>query len=157
MTEPGADNAARGYTITRVFDAPRPLVWKMWTEPEHYGAWFGLEGSGMTDVEMDVRPGGTWSGTMLIPDGPEIHWLGMYLEVEEPERIVIAITDQAPLQEPYETFTVVFNDLGEKTEIVLRQSGGNLTDEQYEETREGTNHFLDRMADHLAKIIRNMG
>ena len=157
MTESDAGNAARGYTITRVFEAPRQLVWNAWTQPEQFAQWFGLEGSGMKDVEMDVRPGGTWRGTMLIPEGSDIHWLGLYLEVDEPERLVVAITDQEPLVEPYETLTAVFSDAGDKTEMHLRQSGGNLSDEQYEEAKVGTNAFLDRMEEHLGRIVRNLG
>jgi hypothetical protein len=51
----------------------------------------------------------------------------------------------------------VFNDAGDKTEMVLRQRGGHLTDEQYDETKAGTNAFLDRMDEHLGRIVRNLG
>ena len=55
MTENATtDNAARGYTITRIFDAPRELVWKAWTEPDQFAHWFGLEGSRLEAVQMDV-------------------------------------------------------------------------------------------------------
>ena len=154
MTENPATgiDAERGYTITRVFDAPRELVWKAWTEPARFAQWFGLPGSTMQDVTMDVTPGGSWSGTMLIPDGADILWRGFYLEVVEPERLVVAFSDEDIIGDRYDTFTVTLTDLGGTTEQVLRQSGGHLTDEQYEQAKEGTGIFLDRMAELLGEM-----
>lgn len=145
------DNAARGYTITRVFDAPRALVWKAFTEPDQFAQWFGGADSRLESVTMDVRPGGAWSATMVLADGNTIPWSGEYREVVEPERLVMAFTDQDILGPDYELFTVSLADLGDKTELVLRQSGGHLTDEQYGQAKEGTSSFLDRMAELLAR------
>jgi uncharacterized protein YndB with AHSA1/START domain len=93
-----------------------------------------------------VRPDGRWSGTMVIPDHPEIYWRGFYVEVVEPERLVMVISDEE-LREPYETYSLTLNDVGGKTELVLRQSGGNLSDEEYENAKAGTSTFLDAMAE----------
>jgi uncharacterized protein YndB with AHSA1/START domain len=144
-------NAERGYTITRTFDAPRELVWKAWTEPEQFGEWFGGPDATMKDLTMDVRPEGRWSGTMMGPGHPDIDWRGIYLEVSPPERLVVAFSDQEILGDEYETFTVILTDAGGKTEMVLRQSGGHLTDEQYEEAKQGTSMFMDTLADVLAR------
>ncbi|MGZ8648567.1 MAG: SRPBCC domain-containing protein, partial [Solirubrobacteraceae bacterium] len=53
---------ARKITITRVFDAPRELVWKAWTEPEHLARWWGPQGRStpVDSITLDVRPGGTF-------------------------------------------------------------------------------------------------
>jgi uncharacterized protein YndB with AHSA1/START domain len=144
-------NAERGYTITRTFDAPRDLVWKVWTEPEQFAYWFGGTETRMEDVELDVRPGGKWSGTMVIPDGSQIHWHGHFLDVEEPQRLVLALSDVEGGEE-YDLFTVTLAERGDKTELVLRQSGGHLTDAQYEQAKQGTGTFLDAMADLLARL-----
>ena len=92
--EPGTGE--RGFTLTRVFDAPRDRVWKEWTEPERFADWFG--GTDLpvplSSVSMDVRPGGRWRLTMLVPRGREIHWEGEYREVAEPERLVFTVTDR---------------------------------------------------------------
>jgi uncharacterized protein YndB with AHSA1/START domain len=152
MTDtPTADEKERGYTITRVFDAPRALVWQAWTTPEHFAVWFGGSQARMESVVMDVRPGGLWSGTMVLPDGNTIDWRGNYREVEEPQRLVMAVTDQ-PAGDEYELYTVVLTEMGDKTQMVLRQSGGHLTDEEYGFAKQGTATFLDAMADLLTRL-----
>lgn len=144
-------NAERGYTITRLMHAPRELVWRCWTDPEQYAVWFGGHDGRMEDLQMDVRPGGQWSATMVLPDGATIGWKGHYLEVDEPTRLVVAFTDQDILGAAYETFTVSLTDLdGSRTEMVVRQHGGHLTDEQYVQGKRGTGIFLDVMAELLA-------
>jgi uncharacterized protein YndB with AHSA1/START domain len=139
-------DSERGYSITRTFDAPRELVWKAWTEPDQFGQWFGGAQASMKDVKLDVRPDGQWSGTMVIPDHPEIFWRGFYVEVVEPERLVMVISDEE-LREPYETYSVTLTEVDGKTEQVVRQSGGNLSDEEYLEAKAGTATFLDAMAE----------
>jgi uncharacterized protein YndB with AHSA1/START domain len=144
-------NRERGYTITRVFAAPRELVWDAWTDPAQFAEWFGGPQYPMVDMKMDVRPEGKWSGTMHVGDDHKISWRGWFIELAKPERLVMAISDQDIVDDKYETFTVTLADLGGKTEMVLRQSGGNLTDEQYEQAKEGTSAFMDAMAELLAR------
>lgn len=50
----------RELTITRILPAPRPLVWKVWTDPVHLARWWGPKGFSTTTREMDLRPGGIW-------------------------------------------------------------------------------------------------
>src|SRR4051812_49989314 len=86
-----------GLTITRVFEAPRELVWREWTEPERFADWYGgPEGVIPLDtVEMDVRPGGTWRATMYFgPDRREIRWSGEDREVEPPHRLLVPPPDR---------------------------------------------------------------
>src|SRR5438093_9715892 len=81
----------REFTITRVFDAPRELVWKAWTDPEQVARWFGPRGisTPRSTITMDVRPGGTFALTMIgDDDGKEYPSGGTFLEVVEPERLV---------------------------------------------------------------------
>ena len=140
----------RGYTITRTFDAPRELVWQAWTDPKQFAVWFGGPTTQMSDLAMDVRPGGAWSGTMVLPDGATIDWGGNFLEVEPPQRLVLTLNDQDILGAEFETMTVTLSDLGGRTGLVLRQSGGHLSDEQYAAAMQGTGSFMDAMADLLA-------
>src|ERR1017187_1485593 len=144
-------NAPRGSPITRFFAAPRELVWKALTEPEQFAQWFGLVGSRLEAVSMDVRPGGRWSATMIIPGAPEMAWEGHYEEVAEPERLVMTLLDRQVQDRVYELMTFTLTNIGDKTDMVLRQSGGHLTDEQYGQANEGTAAFLDRMAELLAR------
>ena len=61
--------ADREIVATRVFDAPRDLVFRMWTDPAHIVHWWGPNGFTTTIHEMDVRPGGMWRFIMHGPDG----------------------------------------------------------------------------------------
>ena len=144
------NNADRGYTITRVFDAPRQLVWNAITEAEQFAQWFGPVDSTLDIHEMDVRPGGAWRATLHF-NGMEMPWSGRWEEVVEPERVVLAFADAPSLGDEFDLLTMTLTSLGDKTELVLRQSGGHLTDEQYEQAREGTAGFLDRMAGLLVR------
>jgi uncharacterized protein YndB with AHSA1/START domain len=77
--------------IERTFDAPIDLVWRMWTEPEHFKVWFGPDGVAIPVAKMDVRVGGTRLVCMEVqsPAGPMRMWFtGEYLEVIEHERLV---------------------------------------------------------------------
>jgi uncharacterized protein YndB with AHSA1/START domain len=63
--------ADRQIVTTRVLDAPRELVFKMWTDPEHIVQWWGPKGFTTTTYSMDVRPGGVWRFVMHGPDGTD--------------------------------------------------------------------------------------
>jgi uncharacterized protein YndB with AHSA1/START domain len=145
VTEPGI-------TITRIFEAPRELLWREWTEPERFADWYGgAEAEIPVDtVTMDVRDGGQWRATMFAgPGRREIQWKGVYREVVPPERLVFTVTDQPG--EAFELVTVVLNDLGDgRTEMVMSQTGGGLTPEGYERAAQGWGKFFDRMAERLA-------
>lgn len=141
-----------GFTITRVFDAPRELVFKAWTEPARFAQWFGLRDSTipLESVAMDVRPGGGWRATMIAgPERMEIQWKGAYREVVPPERLVFTLSDQ-PGDEA-EVVTVSLTDLGGKTEMVFQQRGGHLTEEGYARAAEGWSAFFERLAEHVAQ------
>jgi uncharacterized protein YndB with AHSA1/START domain len=141
-----------GFTMTRVFDAPRELVWKEWVEPERFADWFGGSESEipLSSVSMEVSPGGKWQATMFAgPGRHEIHWKGEYREVVEPERLVLTMCDQ-PDDDVFELITVVLTDLGDgRTEMLLEQRG-QMRPEQYERAESGWSTFFDRMAERLA-------
>jgi uncharacterized protein YndB with AHSA1/START domain len=141
-----------GITITRVFDAPRDLVFRAWTEPERFARWFGPDDSEVpvSTVSMDVRPGGAWRATMFAgPERHEIRWWGVYREVVPPERLAFTISDQ-PGGEG-EIVTVVLTDIGDdKTEMVFHQGGGHLPPDEYPRAKQGWTAFFERMAAHLA-------
>src|ERR1700730_16992766 len=71
--------------ITRVFDAPRALVFKVWTDPRHAKNWWGPRDCPATHLEMDVRPGGAWRGRLRATnDGKELGLGGVFREVVAP-------------------------------------------------------------------------
>ena len=86
------DNASQdAVIIERSFDAPADLIWKMWTEPEHFKAWYGPDGCAIPVARMDVRVGGNRQVCMEMetPAGPMQMWFaGEYLEIVEGKRLV---------------------------------------------------------------------
>ena len=82
------DTPDREIIITRVFDAPRELVWQAMTDPNHVVHWWGPRGFSTTIETMDVRPGGVWKHTMHGPDGTDYPNKSIFKEVVKPERIV---------------------------------------------------------------------
>ena len=147
-----ADELPIGISLTRVFEAPRELVWREWTEPERFADWFGGPDCEvpLDTIAMDLRPGGAWRALMFAPPNRrEIHWNGEYWEVVEPERLVFTVSDQ-PGDDRYEVVTVVLADLGDgRTEMYFEQRG-HLTPEQYGYTEQGWGTFFARLDEHLA-------
>ena len=74
--------------FSRLIDAPRELVYEVWTKPEHIGVWFGPEGFTTTTKHMDVRPGGEWDFIMHGPDGRDYPNRIIYTEIIKPEKLV---------------------------------------------------------------------
>lgn len=109
----------RELKITRVFNAPRELVFKAWTERERVRQWWGPKGFTCPVCEIDVRPGGAIKIDMQGPDGTIYPMGGEYKEIVPPERLVF--TSWAPNQRGARMFemlnTLTFTDLGGKTEL----------------------------------------
>ena len=74
--------------LTRVFDAPRHLVWKCITTPELMMQWYGPRGHQMVVSEIDLRVGGAWRSVSRTPDGRDVGFRGVYKEVTPPSRLV---------------------------------------------------------------------
>jgi uncharacterized protein YndB with AHSA1/START domain len=79
---------AHELTITRLFNAPRDLVWNAWTAPEHIMQWWGPKGFSNASCEVDLRVGGCFHLEMCAPDGNTYPCTGIYREIKKPERIV---------------------------------------------------------------------
>ncbi len=114
--------------ITRVFDAPRHLVWKAWTTPSMLVHWFGCAAFTTTHAEADVREGGTWRVVMHAPDGEEYPSHGTYTAVRAVEHL--AFTHQweklVAGVNPAHHATHVTIDLfpeGKGTRLEFRQTG----------------------------------
>lgn len=109
--------------ITRTFDAPRNLVWQMWTKAEHLQHWWGPEGWSLPVCEVDFRPGGSWFYCMAGPDGMRSCGKADYLEVDEPKRIVYedAFADEeghVMAEMPVAYCILEFVDEGDKTTVL---------------------------------------
>ena len=76
--------------ITRVFDAPRALVWQAWTDPKMLAQWFGPRGFTSSVPQLDVRGGGALRIVMHGPDGKDYPMKGVFREMVAPERLVFS-------------------------------------------------------------------
>ena len=108
--------------VTRVFDAPRELVFKAWTDPKIVAQWWGPHRFTNPVCELDPRPGGAIRIHMHGPDGTVYPMTGVYQEVVEPERIVFTSAAlDASGNAMFEVLTTVtFAEEGGKTKQILR-------------------------------------
>jgi uncharacterized protein YndB with AHSA1/START domain len=106
----------REITMTRVFDAPRSLVFDAWTKPELLRRWLGVRGGWSFAVcEVDLRVGGTYRFVWRGPDGTEMGMGGVYREIVRPERIVATEKFDDPWYAGEALDTMVFVERGGKT------------------------------------------
>jgi uncharacterized protein YndB with AHSA1/START domain len=143
---------AREITITRVFDAPRELVWKAWTDPEHLARWWGPQGRStpVDSITLDVRPGGTFR-ISSIDDvrGDDVVTVATFGEVVEPERLVVEETAEDSWHEGAVS-VLTLHDLGDgRTEMVFR-STINTTAEMGGNAERGLASAFDRLGEVLA-------
>lgn len=112
-------------TSSRVFDAPRELVFAAWTDPKQLALWWGPHGFTNPLVEVDARPGGFWRIDMQAADGTVYPNKGKYLEVVPPERIVYTdIVDEGEgawgdSPPPTSVHTLTLEDLDGKTKLMI--------------------------------------
>jgi uncharacterized protein YndB with AHSA1/START domain len=110
----------RALTGTRVFDAPRDLVWEAWTDPKHLAQWWGPNGFSTTTSAFDMRPGGVWRFVMHGPDGRDYQNRITFDEIVKPERIVYHHGGGGDV-EPVQFKTIAtFEDLGGKTRLTMQ-------------------------------------
>jgi len=148
----GEESVAREITITRVFDAPRELVWEAWTKPDQLARWWGKHGwsTPPSTITMDVRPGGAFRLTSVSgEDGAEMTQEGTFREVVEPERLVLDEAAEGAWHSGAVT-VVTFANLGDgRTEMVFRTTIRTTT-EGLDTAAAGLASSFDRLAEHLA-------
>jgi len=146
-------------TITRTLNAPRALVWKMFSDPYHLAQWWGPEGYTNRVERLDFRTGGSWLHVMIGPDGRELPTDNVILEVTEPERIVYRNAPADPKlfgdnPPPAFTKTVTFEDLGNgRTQLTLLCTFDTEADRNAIIRRGfsvGTNQSFDKLEAYLA-------
>ena len=137
---PEDNSSKKAVVIERTMEAPADLVWRMWTEPEHFAAWYGPSGATIPVARMDVRVGGTRLVCMQMEtsNGTLQMWFtGKYLEVVENKRLVYTESmsdedgnvlqpcekDMPPGHPTTTEILVEFDDLGGRTRIVLTHMG----------------------------------
>jgi len=174
-----ADSGKKEFVITRVFDAPRELIWKAWTQPEQLTEWWGPKGMPISVQKFELRPGGVFHYSMRAPDGS--NWWGkiVYREIIVPEKIVFinSFSDanenitRHPLSptwplEVFNTLTFAKQDglptrQGGKTTITLRGGPINATEEErktfeagYGSIQQGFKGTFDQLDEYLINTMK---
>jgi uncharacterized protein YndB with AHSA1/START domain len=148
------------FAAERVFNAPRELVFQVFSDCKHLTHWWGPKDWALPVCEMDFRPGGVWLYCMRGPDGMESWGKATYQEIIEPERIVYsdAFVDGTgtPIEgTPEMLITVTFEVMGGKTKLVSQTQFGSA-----EELNavlemgmvEGLSQTWDRLEEYLAEF-----
>src|SRR5206468_12496497 len=150
------NTADREIVTTRVFDAPRELVWKAWTDPKHLAQWWGPKGFTNPVCEVNLRPGGAIRIDMRGPDGTVYPMTGVYRAIVEPERLVFvsaALDEEGkPLFEVLNTVT--FAELGDKTKLTVQARVVQSTAKAapyLKGMEEGWKQTIERLAAFMAK------
>jgi uncharacterized protein YndB with AHSA1/START domain len=157
------------FVISRVFDAPRELVFKAQAESERLEQWWGAKGFTTRVIKLDFRPGGIFHYSMRTPDGREMWGKFVYREIVAPERIVFtnsfADKDGNMIRAPFSSTwpleilnTLTLSEHKGKTTLTIRSVPFNAEKEESEtfeagldSMRQGFNGSLDRLADYLAR------
>jgi uncharacterized protein YndB with AHSA1/START domain len=154
---PGSSSATaleqRTLFIERIFDAPRDLVFKVWTDANHMKHWWGPRGFSSTVLTTDLRVGGTYRIHMRSPENTD-HWSqGVYREIISPQRLVMVgswTDERGNPTTPETTTTVIFEDLGGKTRLTLHAVFESVT--ARDAHRGGWNSSFERLASYLANV-----
>ncbi len=142
--------------ITRLFNAPRQLVYEAWTDPQHLAQWWGPHSFTNPHVELDLRPGGVLLIHMAGPDGVVYPMRATFREVNPPERLVFvstALEDDDGVPQLEVLNTVTFAAMGNQTELTLRAKAikvGPIALQAIAGMEIGWSQSLEKLADFLA-------
>ena len=145
----------REIMITRVFDAPREVVFKAYSDPKLIPQWWGPASLKTTVDKMDRRPGGLWRFTQRAPDGNEYAFNGVYREIVPPERVVSTFEFEA-MPGHVVVDTVTFEDLDGRTRVTVRslfQTAADRDGMLQSGMEVGARESWERMAELLRSIV----
>jgi len=163
-----AVNKTERMVVTRVFDAPRELVWKAWTDPKYVMQWWGPKGFTAPVCKIDFRVGGKFLCCMRAPDGQEGWNGGEYHEIVPHEKIVYSMyfadsegnkVDPAQYGIEYEAIdaardVVIFEDVGNGQTRVTLIGNETMEDAKNSGQLEGWNETLEKLATVLAGLVQ---
>lgn len=144
----------REIVMERIFDAPRELVFKAYTEPTLIPRWWGQRNTTTTVDKMEVKPGGLWRFVQRDADGNEYAFNGQYREVAPPERLAYTFEFEG-LPGHVMLETVTFEALGDKTKVKVLSLFDSVEDRDgmlQSGMEAGANESNDRLAELLADL-----
>jgi uncharacterized protein YndB with AHSA1/START domain len=151
---PVEKSAQRGFVLTRIFAAPRPLVFAAWTQPKHLKQWSAPHGFTVPVSEGSLRPGGKWRACMVSERTGKLWLSGVYREIVENELLVFthAWENENGSRDHETVVTVQFSDAGAgKTKVVLKQTGFD-SGESSTGHKGGWSECLAKLSDLLVRL-----
>jgi uncharacterized protein YndB with AHSA1/START domain len=149
-----SDLSKREIVTTRLFNYPREVMFKAWTDPEHLEQWWGPNGFTNKFNVFELKPDGVWDFIMHGPDGVDYHNKSIFVEILEPERIVF--NHLGPIHKFQVTTT--FEALGEKTHVTFRMVHDTV--EECDKVRpfaiETNEQNFDRLEAHVSKYFKEI-
>jgi uncharacterized protein YndB with AHSA1/START domain len=144
----------REIAVTRVFDAPRQLVFEAHTKPEHLQNWMlGPDGWTMPVCEIDLRPGGAWHFVWRSADGSEMEMRGVYKEVVPPEKVVSTESWGGDWPETINTLTLSERDGKTTLTITILYPSKEARDAVLNTgMRDGMAQTFERLAEYLHSV-----
>lgn len=163
-----AVNETERMIVTRIFDAPRELVWKAWTNPKYVMQWWGPKGFTAPFCQMDFRVGGKFLYCMRAPDGQEFWNGGEYHEIVPGEKIVSTMyfadsngnrVDAAQLGVDHQAIddapnVILFEDLGDGRTRLTFIGNESMQSATESGQLEGTRQILDKLAAVVAELAQ---
>ena len=148
--------AERELTIRRTFAAPRALVFKAWTEPQHLAQWSCPRGFSIAENRGELRVGGGFAATMRSPEGTEHRVQGVYREIAPPERLVFthAWLDASGTPGPQTLVSVTLVERNGATEMTFHQ-GVFESQASRDGHREGWSSSFERLEQLLTGLSRD--
>ncbi|WP_425147544.1 SRPBCC family protein [Deinococcus sp.] len=158
------------FTTSRTFDAPRELVWRVWTQPQHLARWMSPAGMTQLGSSLDLRPGGVFHYGLRTPDGQELWGKWVFGEIVPPELLefIQAFSDAAggldrnPMaaEWPLETLsTVTFSEADGKTTVTLSSKPVNASEGErqtfagaFDSMTQGWGGTFDKLTAYLASM-----
>ena len=155
MSKP-TDPQKQDLVLTRVFDAPRDLVFRAWTDPKHLAQWFGPNGFTNPVCEVDLRPGGVWRHVMRGPDGKDHPMTAIFQEFVTPERLIFTCYVPDRKKPLFEILNIVnFTEENGKTKLTVEAKVIQSTPEaapMLAGMEAGWTQSLERLAELLEKL-----
>jgi uncharacterized protein YndB with AHSA1/START domain len=145
----------RELIIQRKLNAPRELVFKVWTDPDHVVKWWGPNGFTNTNIEMNVKEGGVWRYIMHAPDGTNFPNRITFIQVLKPERLIYWHGSDEDNDPNAFHVTITFEANDNQTNLTMRsvfKSAAALEEVRKFGAVEGGNQSLQRLESHLQQM-----
>lgn len=143
MSEENSPVGKGPFAISRTYDVPRNVMWKLWTDCPHLKHWWGPKGFTIGTCKMDLRPGGTFLYSMVAPDGSEMWGKWVFREINEPASMTVLVSfsdknagitrhPMAPTWPLQNLSTMSMDEEDGKTTVTIRWTAYEATQEEQE-------------------------